>query len=75
MTDWTISVNKAAGRTTCDAPFAVSGANNYWLAVQDAVTFSPDTADTIEIEIQKTTGAIEGVDQMVVLGWCLYFDV
>jgi hypothetical protein len=75
VTDWTISVNKTAGRTTCDAPFAVSGANIYWLAVQDAVTFSPDTADTVELEIQKTTGALEAVDQMVVLGWCLYFDV
>lgn len=75
VTDWTVSVNKTVGRTTCDAPFALSGDNRYWLAVQDAVTFSPDAADTLELEIQKTTGAIEGVDQAVVLGWTLYYDI
>ncbi|MEK9809428.1 MAG: hypothetical protein VW362_03205 [Candidatus Nanopelagicales bacterium] len=73
-TDWTGSFLTTAGTTTCGAFTALDANNRYWLASASAVSFTADTRDGVNCRLQKTAGALEAIDQIVLLGWCLYFD-
>ena len=73
-TDWTASIRTAAGTTACGAFSALDGDNLYWWASASAIAFSSDTQASVELLLEKTAGALEEVQQIVLLGWCVYFD-
>lgn len=75
-TDWTayIRTQNSASETTFGAFTALDANNRYWLATATAVGFLPDQQDLCELRLEKTSGALEAITQIVLLGWHVYFD-
>jgi hypothetical protein len=75
-TDWTASIRTRNGvsTTTCGAFIALDANNRYWRATASAIPFNAEDGDICELLMEKTAGALEAINQIVLLGWHVYFD-